>query len=73
MTVSLRLTDKDSELVKAYAELNGISVSELFRRSVFERIEDEHDLRAFEQAMADYRQDGISYSHEEVMRMFADE
>lgn len=73
MTVSLRLTDKDSELVKAYAELNGISVSELFRRSVFDRIEDEHDLRAFEKAISDYRQDGISYSHEEVMRMFADE
>lgn len=73
MTVSLRLTAEDSELVKAYAKLNGISVSELFRRSVFDRIEDEHDLRAFEKAMADHRKDGITYSHEEVTQMFADE
>lgn len=32
MTVSLRLNNSDSELIKAYAEMNGISVSELFRQ-----------------------------------------
>ena len=73
MTVSLRLNAEDSQLVKAYAELNGISVSELFRRSVFERIEEEHDLRAYEKAMEEYRKDPVTYSHEEVMRMFGNE
>ncbi len=48
MTISLRLNTADSELVKAYAEMNGISVSELLRRSVMERIEDEFDLAEFE-------------------------
>nr|WP_316612383.1 DUF6290 family protein [uncultured Ruminococcus sp.] len=44
MTISLRLNTADSELVKAYAEMYGISVSELLRRSVMERIEDIEEL-----------------------------
>lgn len=67
MTISLRLNTADSELVKAYAEMNGISVSELLRRSVMERIEDEFDLKAYEQAMAEYRKNPVTYSLEEVI------
>lgn len=67
MTISLRLNTADSELVKAYAEMNGISVSELLRRSVMERIEDEFDLKAYEQAMAEYRKDPVTYTLEEVI------
>jgi hypothetical protein len=67
MTISLRLNTADSELVKAYAEMNGISVSELLRRSVMERIEDEFDLKAYEQAMAEYRKNPVTYTLEEVI------
>lgn len=68
MTISLRLNPADSELVKAYAEMNGISVSELLRRSVMERIEDEFDLKAYEEAMAEYKANPVTYSLEEVIR-----
>ena len=67
MIISLRLNTADSELVKAYAEMNGISVSELLRRSVMERIEDEFDLKAYEEAMAEYRKNPVTYSLEEVI------
>ncbi len=67
MTISLRLNTADSELVKAYAEMKGISVSELLRRSVMERIEDEFDLKAYEEAMAEYRKNPVTYSLEEVI------
>ena len=67
MTISLRLNTSDSELVKAYAEMQGISVSELLRRSVMERIEDEFDLKAYEEAMAEYRKNPVTYSLEEVI------
>ena len=66
MTISLRLNTADSELVKAYAEMHGISVSEILRRSVMERIEDEFDLKAYEEAMAEYRINPVTYSLEEV-------
>lgn len=73
MTISLRLDEQDSKLIKAYAELNGISVSELVRRTVLERIEDEFDLQAFEKAMKSYRENPTTYSHAEVVKMLADE
>lgn len=67
MTISLRLNNADSELVKAYAEMQGVSVSELLRRSVLERIEDEFDLKAYEEAMAEYKKNPVTYSLEEVI------
>lgn len=67
MTISLRLNTADSELIKAYAEMQGISVSELLRRSVLERIEDEFDLKAYEEAMAEYRKNPVTYSLDEVI------
>ena len=44
MTISLRLNDEDTMLIKKYAEINKISVSELLRQTVMERIENEYDL-----------------------------
>lgn len=69
MTISLRLTDEDTNLIKAYAELNGITVSEFLRRSALERIEDEFDLKAYEDAMKEYKKNPITYSHEEIAKI----
>lgn len=69
MTISLRLNDEDMQLFKKYAAMHGITVSELVRQSVLERIEDEYDLAAYEEAMKEYRANPITYSHEEVCRM----
>ena len=46
MTISLRLSNEDSMLIKKYAELNHISVSELVRQTVLAKIEDEYDLKS---------------------------
>ncbi|HKM02126.1 MAG TPA: DUF6290 family protein [Sedimentibacter sp.] len=69
MTISLRLNDADTMLFKKYAELNGITISELVRQSVIERIEDEYDLEAYEKAIAEYKKNPVTYSHEEVAKM----
>lgn len=66
MTISLRLSDADSILIRKYAEMNGMSVSDLIRQSVMERIEEEFDLRAFEKALAEYRADTATYTLDEV-------
>lgn len=68
MTISLRLNDSDSELIKAYAAMNGLSVSELLRRAVMERIEDEFDLKAYEEAYAEYKADPETYSLADVIK-----
>nr|DAZ43961.1 MAG TPA: antitoxin [Caudoviricetes sp.] len=66
MTNLLRLNKADSILFKKYAELNGITVSELVRRSVIERIEDEYDLKAYKEALAEFEADPVVYSLDEV-------
>ena len=66
MTISLRLNPNDSAIIKRYAELNRISVSELLRQSVFEKIENDYDLKAYEKAMAAFKEDPVTYSLDEV-------
>ena len=69
MAVSVRLSEKEDILIRDYARLNNISVSELFRRAVLEKIEDEIDLKAYEKAMAEYKKNPVTYTHEEVAKM----
>lgn len=62
MTISIRLNDEDTMLIKKYAEMNKISVSDLIRQTVIERIENEYDLEIFNRAMAEYNNNPITYS-----------
>ncbi len=66
MAISLRLTEEDTVLIKNYAALHNISLSDLFRQAVMEKIEDEYDLAAFNRAMEEYQQDPTTYSLDEV-------
>ena len=56
MTMTLRISDEDSRLIKDFAKLHGISASEFMRRAALEKIED--DLA-----------DPVTYSHEEMGRL----
>lgn len=69
MTISLRLSDRDSDLIRHYADMHGMTVSEVVRQSVISRIEDEFDLAAYDQALAAYHADPVTYSHAEVRKM----
>ena len=57
MTISLRLSDEDADLIKRYSELHNISVSELVRQAVLEKIEDEYDLKVYPMAAEGYKAD----------------
>ncbi len=69
MTISVRLNEKDTELIKAYAKLNNISLSDLVRNAIMEKIEDEYDLKCYEKAMKEYKKNPVTYTHEEVAKM----
>lgn len=69
MTISVRLSDKDTELIKAYTEMNGISLSDLVRKAIIEKIEDEYDLKCYYEAMEEYKESPKTYTHEEVKEM----
>ena len=70
MTMTLRISDEDSKLIKDFAKLHGISASEFMRRAALEKIEDELDVRAAEKAYAEYLADPVTFSHEEIMKEF---
>ena len=71
--ISVRLDNNEEQLIKEYAKLHNISISELFRAAVIERIEDEYDLQAYNEARAKYIKNPITYTHEEVVRMLEQE
>ena len=48
--------------------MHGLTVSELMRESVLDRIEDEYDLKIFEEAMAEYKDNPVTYSLEDVAK-----
>ncbi len=66
MTISVRLNDKDTELIKAYARMNNISLSDLIRMAVLEKIEDEYDLESYNKAMEEYKSNPKTYTMQEI-------
>ena len=72
-TITLRLQDDEKKLVDSYAKMHGISVSEFARRSMFDQIEDEFDLKELNEATAEWEKDPVTYSHEDAWRMIEGE
>ena len=66
MSISLRLSQEDTLLIKKYAALHNISLSDLFRQAVLEKIEDDYDLQCYEKAMKLYESDCTTYTLDEV-------
>lgn len=69
MTISVRLNEEDTELIKAYAKINHVSLSDLIRNAVLEKIENEHDLKAYYEAIDEYKKNPKTYTHEEVKKI----
>ena len=70
MTVTLRMSDEESRLIKDYAKLHGTTVSEFMRRAALEKIEDDLDIKAAERAYAEYLADPVTYSLDEIEKEF---
>ena len=68
MTVSVRLSSDDEKLIKAYANLNNISLSDLIRNAVIEKIEDEYDLECYYKALEEYNKNPKTYTMEEIKK-----
>ena len=66
MTISVRLEDDDAALIKKYAALHNISLSDLIRQTLMEKIEDEYDLSVYNRAMKEFQKDSTTYTLDEV-------
>lgn len=68
MTISVRLSEKDVELIKTYASLNNITVSDLIRNAIMEKIENEYDLNCYKKALKEYEKNPKTYTLDEVKK-----
>ena len=55
---SIRLTDEERLLAESYAKLHSLSLGEVFKRALFEKIQDEYDITVAEDAYAEYINSG---------------
>lgn len=67
-TMTLRINDDDSRIIKKYAAMQHLSISEFARKAMLEVVEDECDLKELRQAIAE--DDGRHVSHEDAMKAF---
>ncbi len=66
VAISLRLKDEETRLIRTYAQLHNQNLSEFIRQTVLERIEDECDLCAYEDAVRVFREDPQTFTLDEV-------
>ena len=68
MTISVRLNEKDTKLIQTYVKMHNISLSDLIRNAVLEKIENEYDLDCYNQAIEEYKKNPKTYSMEEIKK-----
>ncbi len=68
MTISVRLNEKDTKLIQTYAKMHNISLSDLIRNAVLEKIENEYDLDCYNKAIKKYKKNLKTYSMEEIKK-----
>ena len=54
MSFSIRLTGDERALAESYAKLHSYSLSEAFKKALFEKIEDEYDITIAQEAYDEY-------------------
>ena len=69
-TMTIRLDDEEKSLITGYAAAFGTSVSEFMRKAALERIEDELDLNAWEEAKAEFEADPTTVSAAEMAKRY---
>ncbi len=64
--VSLRLNEQEEKLFKSYSKFTGKTLSELFKTSLAEQIEDELDYKTGVKALEEHKKNPVTYSIDEV-------
>ncbi|PFG28848.1 type II toxin-antitoxin system RelB family antitoxin [Corynebacterium renale] len=65
-TLSIRIIDEDKKLIADYATTMNVSVAEFVRQATLETIEDELDIKSWDDAKREYYADPETFSLEEI-------
>ncbi|MGN0702637.1 MAG: type II toxin-antitoxin system RelB family antitoxin [Lentihominibacter sp.] len=68
-TISLRVPDNELNAIKNYAKINNKTVSEIIRETMISRIEDEYDMKVFDEYLIEKENGNVkTYSHDDVWK-----
>lgn len=69
MTFEVTFDDKETPIVERYMKETNMTISEVARQAILEMIfDDDADLAAYERAIAEYKKNPVTYSHEEFWK-----
>lgn len=68
--ITLRATPEEKELIQSTASLEGKTVSEYIKSVILEKIEDDYDLKIGLAALNEFEKNPVTYSSEEVKKMY---
>ncbi|MDP9806168.1 uncharacterized protein (DUF1778 family) [Trueperella bonasi] len=52
-TMTIRMNEQDAELVRRFAQFEGVTISDFARNAILEKIEDVYDLQELREAIAE--------------------
>lgn len=64
-TMTVRMNEQDAELVRKFAEFQGLTISDFARSAILEKIEDSYDLQELRDAIA--HDDGERFTIDEIL------
>lgn len=64
-TMTVRMSEQDAELVRKFAQFEGVTISDFARTAILEKIEDSYDLQELRQAIA--QDSGERFSIDEIL------
>lgn len=67
-SITLRMSDEENELIRDYAKANNITISELMRKAVLEKIESEIDLDIYNDTMKEHKEDPQEISFDDMLK-----
>ncbi len=68
-TMTVRMNEQDAELVRKFAQFEGVTVSDFARTAILEKIEDSYDLQELREAIA--HDSGERFSIDEILSELA--
>lgn len=71
MSYSIRMTTEERAMAESFAKLHNESLAEAFKNALFEKIENEYDMKVFDDYEKAKAKGNIkTYSHDEVWKEF---
>ena len=64
-TMTIRMDEQDAQLVRKFAQFEGVTISDFARAAILEKIEDSYDLQELREAIA--QDSGERFSIDEVI------